>query len=99
MLSTVGGDGTVCSLWSLALAAFLLVVVFPRPTSQIADSSGLLSQTVCPSSSNHSTHASSSIVKDRAGLAAMLDLAAGARIGLQPQKLPYSQLVAAFSQL
>ena len=97
MLSTIGGDVSVRSLGSLALASFILVAVFPRPTSQMDDSSGLLSETVCPSS-NHS-RASSAIVKDRAGLAAMLSLAAGARQGLQLQKLPYSELVTAFSQL
>ena len=98
MLSTIGeGAAIVRWLWSLACAVCLLVAVFPRTTSEMAVSPGLLrSQMAC--SSNNSPPASAT-VRDRAGLAAMLDLASGLRKGLQPQKLPYSQLVTAFNQL
>ena len=84
-------------LWSLACAAWLLAAVFPQTTGQMAGSSGRLlhSQTACPS--NHSPPASA--VRGRAGLAALLGLASGLREGLQPRRLPYSQLVNAFSQL
>lgn len=84
-------------LWSLACVAWLLVALFPQTTSQMAGSSGRLLhlQMACPS--NHSPPAST--VRDRAGLATMLDLASGIREGLQPRRLPYSQLVNAFSQL